>query len=576
MRKTKQKAIMKKKIQKKSNINTDRNTYLLLCLIIIISIVAYSQVFRFNFVSLDDSANVLGNKQITSIDFTHIKEVFSKTYVQMYVPFTMISYMIDYFFAGKLNPVVFHFFNLLYHLLNIILVFVFIKKLTENKNSALIVSILFAVHPMNVEVVSWISTRSTLIFVGFGLLAMIFYLNYLEKNYNLRYLFISSIFFIFSLLSKSSLIVMPILLWAIDYYKGRKISKKLILDKIPFILLSLAFIIITVYVRGKDIMLNQETFSLIERLFFACYGLVFYIIKLFLPVNLSVVHPFPNTTAGWLPAVFYLSALVIPLIILMIFKSGKLKKDIIFGIIFFIANLLLVLQLIPYGYSVVSERYVYLPYLGLFLIIGQFIAKILDNSFEISRKIRSFIIPVLLLFIICLTVAAYYRTTVWKDPVALFDDAVSKQPGSHYAYYSRGVARSLFNDSRGAMSDYNKAIEINPKYAEAYAARGLLRDETNDISGALADYDKAIDLSPALIDTYYNRGNNKFKTKNFEGAIKDYDFVIKVDSTYDNAICNRGTAWLNLNDQINACKDWQTAAALGNKNAVQQLDQYCN
>ena len=114
--------------------NSDRNTYLVLGLIIIISFIAYSKVFSFDFVSLDDTANVLGNKQITSFSFTHIKEVFSKTYVQMYAPLTMVSYMIDYFFAGKLNPAYFHFFNVFYHLINIILVFPKSRK-QLNKNT---------------------------------------------------------------------------------------------------------------------------------------------------------------------------------------------------------------------------------------------------------------------------------------------------------------------------------------------------------------------------------------------------------------------------------------------------------
>jgi len=564
----------KQKTEKSSGTNPNRNTYLALAAIVIITFIAYSNVFTFNFSNLDDTANILANKQITAINAQHLQQMFSKTYVQMYVPLTMLSYATDYLFAGALNPAYFHFFNLFYHLVNIVLAFVFIKKLSGNNITALVVATLFALHPMNVETVSWISTRSTLLYAALGLLSMTFYIHYLQAGNSFKYLAVSVLFFALSLLAKPALILLPLLLLGIDYYKDRKFSLQLLFDKVPFGILSAIFLGITLYARSTDVQTHKETFSIISRLFFATYGLSFYTAKLFAPVHLCVVNPFPDSAKA-LPVIFYLSALIIPLFGLAVYKAGKLKKEVAFGIAFFIVNLVLVLQLLPYGYSVVSERYVYLPYLGLFLIIGQLVNGIYNNKYEFADKIKPYLLPALVAITAVFTIATYNRSEVWENPLTLFQDAEAKQPDSYYVQYCSGVAHVLFNDKTAAMANYNKSIELKPGYGEAYSARGSLYDALNDSKNALADYNKALALAPYLTDTYYNRGNNRLIAGDFNAAINDYNTVIKSDSTYDNALCNRGTAWFNLNNLANACPDWAKAAALGNQNAITLLGQHC-
>lgn len=568
----------KKKHTKKSGVqnkNTNRNSYLLLGLIICLVVVAYHNLGSFNFVSVDDPVNVIGNKFIASFSFENIKAVFSKTYVQMYVPLTMISYMVDYWVAGKADPSVFHFFNLLYHLINLIVVFIFVKKLSGNNYTAIIVAALFGLHPMNVEVVAWVSTRSSLLFTCFGILSMIFYLKYLETDFKLYYLFVSCLFFLLSLLSKPSLILLPALLFCIDYYKKRPLNVKILIDKIPFILLAICFVAITILARTKDISNSEGAYSYVDRMFFASYGIVFYFVKLFVPSGLSFIHPFPDAFANGLPSVYYLSLVFLPLLILIVFKSGKMKRDVLFGISFFIINLILVLQLIPYGYSVVSERYVYLPYIGLFLIIGQISSGITLNKTNLPQKVKFVIKPAVILFILFLAVLTHFRTEVWRDPLTLFEDAVAKQPDSYYALYSRGAARNLYRDYNGAMNDYNKAIDLNPGFAQAYTFRGALRDQLNDTAGAMKDFNKSLNLAPNLEDAYFYRGNNYLRNNNFKAAIEDYNHVLMMDASHSDAICNRGTAFHHLNKPRNACEDWAKAAALGNKTAVQHISQYC-
>ena len=207
-----------------------------LALILVLTAIVFLPCLKNGFLIYDDQDGVTNNVYIRAFTFQNLK-VFFTTAQFMYSPLVFLSLAIDYSIAG-LNPFVFHFTNLLLHLINVCLVFVLIRKLSGKIESALIATALFAVHPLNSDTVAWISTRSNLLFTLFFLSSLIFYLRYLKNNFGKRWYVLTLLFFLFSSLSKSTAVVLPVVLLLLDYYQQRKINLKCLLEKIPFFILS--------------------------------------------------------------------------------------------------------------------------------------------------------------------------------------------------------------------------------------------------------------------------------------------------------------------------------------------------
>ncbi|HRS54259.1 MAG TPA: glycosyltransferase family 39 protein, partial [Bacteroidales bacterium] len=209
-------------------------TRLYLIIICLLTSIIYYPITKYNFQrQWDDAPQVSENNDIKNLSFNKVKKIFSSTYVGMYQPLTTLTYSIEYFFSkDKTSASIYHTTNIILHLINIFLVFEFLFLLTpKNRISSSIGATFFALHPLNVETVAWISTRSNLLLVLFILFTLIFYLKYSLKNKK-GYYWLSIVFFILALLSKSQAIVLPLLLILFDNYL-KKDNKKNIWNKLP-------------------------------------------------------------------------------------------------------------------------------------------------------------------------------------------------------------------------------------------------------------------------------------------------------------------------------------------------------
>jgi tetratricopeptide (TPR) repeat protein len=148
--------------------------------------------------------------------------------------------------------------------------------------------------------------------------------------------------------------------------------------------------------------------------------------------------------------------------------------------------------------------------------------------------------------------------------------------GSAIDYFNNANAKEEAGNHAGAIDDYTKAIELNPKFAEAYLNRGNLQFKLEYYAAAIGDFDKAIELNPNNASVFNNRGLAKFKTQDFEGAIADYNRAIRLNPQFSDAFLNRGTARYSTDDKTGACTDWRKALSLGNNTATQNIEQLCN
>jgi len=544
-----------------------RRTILVLSAILLLTVIVFSASINNGFIKWDDDKNVYENVYIRDINLTNIKVFFTKPLLSMYTPLVYLSYAIDYKIAG-LNPKIYHLTNLMLHLVNIALVFFLIKLFTQRLGIAAIVALFFAIHPLNVDAVAPVSIRSSLLYSLFYLAAYLCYILYIKNNLKIKYLVLALILFILSLLSKSAAVVLPVLLFLTDYYYKRKLDFKTVMEKIPFLAFSIIIGVLTIIFREDTGYIGSPyVFNFIDRIFLVCYSAAFYVVKLLLPINLSAIYPYPDKISGILPIEFYLSPLVILLVLFGLYKARK-NRELIFGALFFLVNILLVLKIIPLGFELVCDRYAYIPYIGLFMIIGVAFSRLSDSTNAAAGKIKICFVVSLIGTAVLFSVVSYNRSIVWKDSLSLFGDVLEKYPTAYQAYNNRGIVKKEQNDYGGAMADYNRAITLNPNFAEAYYNRGIAKKEQNDYVGAMADYNNAIALKPDYADAYNNRGIAKKEQNDYVGAMADFNMALRLKLDYALAYNNRGSIKLFQKDYAGAVADYDSAIELGPQDAI--------
>jgi 4-amino-4-deoxy-L-arabinose transferase-like glycosyltransferase len=267
-----------------------------LFIIILISFIAYLPVFNNELLAWDDEYYIKNNPLVYTIN---LKDIFSQYVMGNYHPFTILILAIEYQLFG-LSATGYHTVNLLLHLLNVLLVFFTVLRLANKQEIALVAALLFGIHPLHVESVAWTAELKDLLYTFFFLASYIFYLKYQESQRK-KYYIVALILFSVSLLSKAMAASLPVLLILTDYFKGRKINVKTLLDKAPFFLLSIIFGIVAIWAQQSSGATEVIHFSFLQRIIFACYGFITYLVQLIFPLNLSAYYPYPVRSGESIP-----------------------------------------------------------------------------------------------------------------------------------------------------------------------------------------------------------------------------------------------------------------------------------
>ncbi|TMI94543.1 MAG: hypothetical protein E6H08_08640 [Bacteroidetes bacterium] len=516
------------------------------------------------FTNWDDDVYVTSNSIIKVPDW---QAIFTRPSAYNYHPLTMLTLAFNYAISG-MDPFSYHFVNWLLHILNTSLVFLFIYKISErNIFVAAFTSLIFGIHPMHVESVAWVSERKDVLYTCFFLLALLQYWNFLEsaKRSKLLYCFT---FFILSLLSKPAAIILPFVLLLLDYWHGRSFTWKVWTEKIPFLIFSLLFGFITIKVQSAEAIVGFDTYPLWTRFFFACYTVMIYTLRFIVPYPLSAFHPYPSVNALGLPV------LLSPIFIigLMIFLWLKRKnKLVVFSLLFFIVNLLLVMQFVSIGLTIVSERYTYVPYIGLSFLAGMWLSKYLDSKSATFIKAIPFIIAIIF------GIISFQRTTVWKDGDTLWADVVKHYPDaatprSNHADYLRKMAALPAYVSRRdellnkALEESSMAIKLKPTHVKAYVNRQNIYLVLGKDSLAMADAETLLKLDPSNSQAFYTKGFAYMRFDRQDSSLFWFNKSIEADSNADFVLNSRGTLLYNKFQRYNeAIADFTRAIELNPK-----------
>lgn len=512
-----------------------KQEWLLVAFILVVTFLVFSPVLKCDFVNWDDDVNVTINPNVRELNAASIKDIFSHTVIGGYTPLTTLSFAVENQFFG-IKPGVFHFNNLLLHLLCTMLVFVFMRKLEANLFISFVVTFLFGIHPMRVESVAWITERKDVLYSFFFLLSLISYITF-YKSKRLVFYFLALSAFIFALLSKIQAVSLPLILLLLDYFFEKKFQFKQVLDKIPFFILSLVTGLAGIYFLGHEGTLETGTvLPFIQRIFIGTYSFCVYLIKSVLPYQLSAIYPNPEK----LSVLYYASALLVLLLAFLIYKSGKHRKDLIFGFLFFLFNVIFILQVVGTGQTFIADRFTYIAYIGLFFLIAWAL------NFLYISKWKTYVIILGVVYLAFLGMATWNRTQVWKNSETLFSDVIGKYPKFAIAYNNLGFYYRDQNQYEKAIEAYGKSIEINPQGYVSYNNRGEAYFDRGEIDKALEDMNMAIKLKPDYIKALSNRGAALGSKKEFVLALKDLDKAIALDAKNLKAYTNRSLVYYSL------------------------------
>ncbi len=478
----------------------------------ILIVVVYIKLFSAHFISWDDGDVLLNNKDVH--DF-NVNAFFTNYYVGNYAPITMIGFAIDWLIFNG-NAAGHHAMSLLFHIINGVLVYYLTSLILKDKLKALLCAIIFCFHPLQVETVAWVSAKNNIVYSVFFLLGLIQYSKFILEGNKKQYAY-ALLFFVLSVLSKPSAICFPLVLILLDYLlKTKSNFKSIIINKIPFIIVAAILGLATIYTRTEDKFINQNhAYAIHERIGYAGYAILQYIYKFFIPMDLSVIYPYPqNKTVS-----IIIGYVMIALLIVGIYKLYKSSSKIIFfGLLFFMINLLLVLQFIPFGEVLTADRYMYLPIIGISIALLSIIP-LKESQLKIVG----------ILLILVFGSLTFMRASVWKNSISLYSDIIKKYPHSFVALNSLGAEYMLNKNYDMSLRYLNAAINENTEYYKGYYNRGLLYAQTDRMKNALRDFDKAIALKQ-YPKAYVARANAYYILKDFPKAISDAEAVLKADA----------------------------------------------
>ncbi len=481
-----------------------------LLVIVTITTIAFLPSLNNGFTNYSDDYHVKDNPTIQKLSLENTKTMFSEYFDGNYQPLTLLSFGITYHF-WKLDARFYQATNIIFHILNTLLVFLLIYLLFNNPTIAIICALLFGVHTVHVESVVRIIGRKNMMYALFFLSSLIAYIFYIKNN-KYRYYFFSIFLFLLSVLSKGMAVTLSLNVVLIDYVLKRKlISKKVIMEKIPFFLISLMFGIIAVVAQKSAGYLGdfyEIPPPLFERLLYSSYGFMQYISKIILPIELSALYPYPQRVDGQILFHFFLYP--IPVIALFGFTLYCIKRApyIAFAVLFFIVNIFMILKLFaPYGTSaIIADRYTYIASIGIFFLLALGYKSLLEKKAYLKN-----ILPIILIsYIMLLSGLTFNRCQIWEETV-IWDDVLQKYPDNALALHNRGNARQNDQDLKGAIADYTRTIVLVPDKPQAYFNRGHAYLKSGAYHKAINDLNKSIAMAPYHYQTYYLRGKAKLK-----------------------------------------------------------------
>ncbi len=525
------------------------------------TLVVFLPVGGFGFVNYDDPDYVSENNFVKNgLTGTDILWAFTGFHVSNWHPVTWLSHMADCTLFGP-NPGALHFVNVLFHAVNAALLFGLLLRLTGNTWPAAFIAALFAWHPLHIESVAWISERKDVLSTFFALLALLSYARFVKANRR-RSFWYALVFFALGLLAKPMLVTLPLVLLLLDYWPlgrmrnagcGMRNFQWLLVEKIPFFLLSAAVCVITCLAqRGAMVALAKVPLAL--RLENSVAAYIGYLAKIFWPANLALFYPWAGFTF-WEPAA---AAVALAAITLVCWRARREFPYLLMGWLWYLGTLVPVIGVVQVGEQAMADRYSYFPAIGIFILVT-FGVRDLASRF---RPVKLVSVSAAILVLAGCVLATENQLRYWRTDETLFAHAVTVTRDNEIAHLNLGVVYEKQGRAAEAMREYRLALKINPQRAHTHNNIADLLDSSGHPDEALAEYQTALRLDPDALPAHLNLGNLLVELGRHSEAAEQFELAAKIDPANARPHLEMGKALLKQGRDAEAVGEFHTARQL--------------
>jgi tetratricopeptide (TPR) repeat protein len=555
-----------------------RREFLICLFLIFITSAAYWQVKNHQFTLFDDDGYVSENPHVrTGLNLENIRWAFELNDFVYWHPLTWLSHMLDSHFYG-LDSGKHHQISLVFHIVNSLLLFLILNRMTGAIWRSAFVAFLFALHPLNVESVAWVAERKNVLSTFFGLLTLGAYAAYAKRPGFYKYLLVL-LFFVLGLMAKPMLVTLPFVMFLLDYWPLGRLQAgleqtddnannekhlkpgferlqilHLVLEKIPLLILSLISIYLsTIAVQRLGIVLSAETTPIPGRVANAFVSYVKYIGKMFWPQHLTVFYQYPAKVPIWQTLGAGLLLIFISYFLIWVLRR---IPGLGVGWLWYLGTLVPVIGLFQAGlWPAMADRWSYVPFIGLFIIVAWGVPELL-KGWRYKVPLLTVIATILLTVLVTRTLM---QVRYWNNSVSLFEHAVDVNARNQLAHYNLGIALEKQGRLTEAIGHFSEALRINPLYTASRNSLGLALEAQGRIDEAIQQYLEVLKVDPEYKEAHNNLGAAWLNQGKIQDAIRHFSEALRLDAGYADAHNNLGIAMIREGKVKAALAHFQTA-----------------
>ena len=538
----------------------ERTKLALVCVaLIFVTVIAFEPVRRNGFVNYDDDKYVTDNPHVLKgLTWESVSWAFGTTHTSNWHPITWLSHMADCEFFGS-NQLGHHFSSLAIHIVNVVLLFLVLRRMTGSVWASAFVAAIFGVHPLRVESVAWVAERKDVLSGFFWMLSLFLYARYCERESIGRY---AAVFLCFcvGLMAKAMLITLPLVLLLLDYWplgrmrRNKRTLPGLLIEKAPLFLAAIVSAIVTYIVQAKYGSVKVgESWPLWIRVANAFVSYVGYIDVMFIPRGLAVLYPHAGRSLPLFQALLCVVAMVA--VCGGVIQMARRYPAIAVGWFWYVVMLVPVIGFIQIGVQSMADRYTYLPSIGIGIMLAWGAAELLPNK-AAGKIILSLCGAAIIGALVFCTRA---QAAHWRDSIRLCERALSVTENNYVMHNNLANALQANGQPGEAIKHYYQAIAIKDDYADPYNNLGVMLQKLGQVDSAIAAYCKAIALRPGYARAHNNLGIALQSQAKFTEAAGHFRQAVEANPKYAEAHSNLGGVFFAQNKVEDAIKCFRRA-----------------